>query len=490
MHNHQLKLMTYFFLIGLVATACGDDSASSTTCVQNPAQCPSGTRCMVDEIGNAFCGPITPIDGTDVLVLTDDMGTSNTGGTGGMGGTAGNTGGAAGNRMGGSSGAGGQNNSGGTAGQAGATGNGGSSSGGTAGSNAGGGGGSDNTCRDLSILLKPSRGVANTARIMLAVDRSGSIIDWNGWNAIEAGIADTLNLLGEGVQFGLTLFPSPTGGAGVRDDCTSAQLNQTVGYDNTDDILRFLDIGGPQSNQGTPTSTAIQAAGDHLLEAPTGADYILLVTDGAPNCNAFSNEPSRHDECICTTGSSCFLFDDNYMCLDEARTTTLIQRYADAGIKTIVLGITVDTPSISSIPCPANRTCGPAQSCSCDSGNGCPGNTTGQCQDELRPTLRAFAQAGGASNNGDFYEVSNLNDLQSAITTTAASVRPCTFDLEDIANVNGALTVTIDGNEIANDPNRADGWYAEGDILTFYGSACVTIRDGRAHAIAASCGDD
>ncbi len=322
---------------------------------------------------------------------------------------------------------------------------------------------------------------------MLAVDRSGSIVDWGGWNAIEAGIADTLNLLGEGVQFGLTLFPSPTGGVGIRDDCTSAQLNQRVGYDNNENILRFLEIGGPETNQGTPTSTAIQAAGDHLLEAPTGADYILLVTDGAPNCNAFANEPNRHDQCVCTTGSSCFLFDDNYMCLDEARTTTLIQRYADAGIKTIVLGITVDTPDPSSVPCPANRTCAPAQSCSCDSGNGCPANTTGQCQDELRPTLRAFAQAGGVSDNGNFFEVSDINDLQTAITTTAASVRPCTFDLEDIANVNGALTVTIDGNEIANDPGRAEGWYAEDGILTFYGSACTTIRDGRAHAIAATC---
>ena len=350
----------------------------------------------------------------------------------------------------------------------------------------GGNAGAENACRDVSILLKPSRGVEYTARIMLAVDRSGSVVDWNGWNAITEGISQTIGLLGEGVQFGLTLFPSPTGSVGVREDCRSAQVNQTVGYETQDDILRFLEIGEPRTNQGTPTATAIQAAGDHLLESPTGADYILLVTDGAPNCNAFSNEPNRHASCVCTT-TSCFLFEDNYNCLDSERTTQLIARYAQEGIKTIVVGITVDPPSISSIPCPGNRTCGNAQSCACDTGNGCPGSTTGQCEDELRPTLRAFAQAGGASNNGSFFEVSNIDDIQNVITSTAASVRPCTFDLDDIANVNSALTVTIDGTEIPNDPNRSNGWYAENGVLTLYGNACASIRDGRAHAIAATC---
>ena len=243
---------------------------------------------------------------------------------------------------------------------------------------------------------------------MLAVDRSGSVVDWNGWNAITEGISQTIGLRRRRTIW-THLFPSPTGSVGAREDCRSAQVNQTVGYETQDDILRFLEIENPEQTRNAH-SYCNSAAGDHLLESPTGADYILLVTDGAPNCNAFSNEPNRHASCVCTT-TSCFLFEDNYNCLDSERTTQLIARYAQEGIKTIVVGITVDPPSISSIPCPVTGRKN-AQSCSCDTGNGCPGSTTGQCEDELRPTLRAFAQAGGASNNGSFFEVSNIDDIQ------------------------------------------------------------------------------
>ena len=479
--------------LGLIAfVGCGDDSASPSSCIDDPSVCPTGSRCIVDALGQGACIPNGPTDAPDAFLLTDmniGSGGSTMGGGAGQGGAAGE-GGTGGAGQAGSSGQGGAG-SGGNAGQAGS---GGSGMGGGTGQGGSGGGGTSDQCRDISILLKPSRAPANTARIMLAVDRSGSVLDWNGWAATLEGIDTTMSLLGEGVQFGLTLFPHPYGGRGPGSECRPARIDQAVGYDTADTIRSLLMDGRPESMQATPTASAIQAAGDHLLASPTGADYILLVTDGAPNCNPFSNDPNYRTRCVCTVPGSCFLYPTteqgtpyNNMCLDDARTTELIRRYAREGIKTLVLGVTVDTPDVSSIPCPAHRTCYGAQACSCDTGNGCPNGTTGQCVDRLRPTLRAFAEAGGLSDNGDFFEVSNLGDLPAAISQTAASVRPCTFDLEDIANVNDALTVTIDGNEIPNDPNRMNGWYAENGILTLYGNACATIRDGRAHAIAAQC---
>ena len=57
---------------------------------------------------------------------------------------------------------------------------------------------SKHQCRDVAILLKPSRGLS-TRRIMFAVDRSKSVNDWNGWEATVSHA--TMALLGDGVQF-------------------------------------------------------------------------------------------------------------------------------------------------------------------------------------------------------------------------------------------------------------------------------------------------
>ena len=110
-----------------------------------------------------------------------------------------------------------------------------------------------------------------------------------------------------------------------------------------------------------------------------------------------------------------------------------------------------------------------------------------QCQDALRPTLNRLAAAGGASEDGTYFEVSNLDQLQAGIQMVAGSVRSCSFDLEALGEFGNRLLIYIDGELVPNDPSRQDGWYAEDNVLTLYGSACAGIRDGRAHSISAQC---
>ena len=49
----------------------------------------------------------------------------------------------------------------------------------------------------------------------------------------------------------------------------------------------------------------------------------------------------------------------------------------------------------------------------------------------------------------------------------AGSIRPCSFDLEDLGEFGNDLQLVIDGMVIPNDPNRENGWYAEDNVLLY-----------------------
>ena len=71
--------LSAFLLISL-AWGCGDDTAPTrVSCEQDQTQCPAGTECTVDAVGNAFCEPVTPINGQDMLTAVTDMGTGGVG---------------------------------------------------------------------------------------------------------------------------------------------------------------------------------------------------------------------------------------------------------------------------------------------------------------------------------------------------------------------------------------------------------------------------
>ena len=60
---------------------------------------------------------------------------------------------------------------------------------------------------------------------------------------------------------------------------------------------------------------------------------------------------------------------------------------------------------------------------------------------------------------------------------------PCTFTFRDPPSDLDGLTVTIDGRAVARDTSHVNGWDIETELLTFYGPACGSIRDGLAHTI-------
>ena len=168
-----------------------------------------------------------------------------------------------------------------------------------------------------------------------------------------------------------------------------------VGFGNQADILDRMNVGRPVINRGTPTASALAAAGRFFIENPSENDYILLATDGGPGCNNFENEPNRHSNCVCL--SSTCLSNDN--CLDDVRTVQLVENLNRQGIETMVLGITIGIPP-EQVGCYGHYSCDAGQTCSCVENGGC---SAGNVVRAYAPHSRLAVA--GRDNDGSYSEV-------------------------------------------------------------------------------------
>jgi hypothetical protein len=123
------------------------------------------------------------------------------------------------------------------------------------------------------------------------------------WSAVTSAISTVL-VTTPNVHWGLKLFYSPgaTGSTGdaraVSNLCrVSAEVEVPIGADSGPAILSAIRATVPAGN--TPTRAAIQAASAYLNSlADQNGKYILLATDGLPNCSANSSNPSDFDETV------------------------------------------------------------------------------------------------------------------------------------------------------------------------------------------------
>jgi hypothetical protein len=160
-------------------------------------------------------------------------------------------------------------------------------------------------------------------------------------------VADALNELvaatGESVNFGLAVYPSLAcvdgdGDSPYRCEPASDADNPLteVGPDNAADIALALDAAGQCG--GTPACESLQWALDYLTAADFPEDidelpkFVLLATDGAPNCNPTADVAS----CTSTTGEPAVIPEQ---CLDDLCTYNAAFQLAAAGIPVFVVGV-------------------------------------------------------------------------------------------------------------------------------------------------------
>jgi hypothetical protein len=348
----------------------------------------------------------------------------------------------------------------------------------------GGGGSTEPACPGLleKFQTKPED-VCSSAEVaaqyskinmLIVLDKSGSMnsvatgetkTKWAGaTDAITAALDPNETL----VSYGFMMYPyaAPVAATNCELDDGAAAVNIPVGpavsaVPAIVDLMKKTAPGG-----GTPTAAALASAYDYYLRGAgmglDGPKYVLLVTDGGPNCNAANvctadtctANMDKSGQCGVTVPNCCDpslkidgKVDPATLCLDDTAVTAQLEGLRSAGINTFVIGI--------------------------------PGT------EAYANYLDGFATAGGvpvapsATQTRKYYEVKTSADLTAAFKTiTTSLVRDCSIQLAkpplDLSLVNVAVDCAQLPQQTAGVPNWE--YKADTNSILIEGTKCDVIK--------------
>lgn len=304
--------------------------------------------------------------------------------------------------------------------------------------------------------------------IAFIIDHSGSMgaeLAGSGLSKYEnarIALSRVLKAVGHRVNYGATIFPGLSG-----DECAAGDELMKVGPGDPPsyaregktgprlkDLLGRLSIADVAGN--TPTAPTLTKALENLSELE-GTTYVVLITDGAPNCDAeLMCEPSA---CIpniegavamgldCSTGVNCCAPSTrdplaNLACVDADATVAAVQALHDAGIETFVVGMPGSEP--------------------------------------YERLLNEMAEAGGTARTGDteYYPVTDTTALEESLIGIAASVAiSCDVPLDYEPPDPDFVNVYFDGVLVEYDPEAGWEWTADGQVA-IRGAACDQLMAG------------
>ena len=264
---------------------------------------------------------------------------------------------------------------------------------------------------DLLLVLDRSGSMSNdiTTDAACATGR-GAAACTTKWATMTASLTQVFATSPAGVQWGLKFFTSPKGST-----CTVNPGADVAVGPNTAAQIQTAIAGTSPANQ-TPTTAAINASVTYFGTVKDGlAHYILLATDGQPNCDP---------------GTSSSVTDASVQ-----DTAAAIGTAASGGIKTYVIGI---GPSV--------------------------GN------------LDSFATAGGT---GTYFPATSPDALTAALNSIVVAVASCTFTMAAVPPDPTNLGVYLDKNtKVPLDASDGYSLAPDNVTVTFNGSYCDGLKNG------------
>jgi hypothetical protein len=190
--------------------------------------------------------------------------------------------------------------------------------------------------------------------LYFVLDRSGSMNDDNKWNTIVNVVTTVVLELGPRVNVGVAVFPNPAAGPDTcatgdaivplsRGDVPSRELGPTAS-------AIFKTLGSVGAQGGTPTAATLTGLMP-LLKTFPGKTYVVLATDGGPNCNP--NATCGAAQCQldieatpgCATNTNCCAGPGGALnCLDAEPTTFAVQALANNDFPVYVVGVPGSAP--------------------------------------------------------------------------------------------------------------------------------------------------
>lgn len=194
--------------------------------------------------------------------------------------------------------------------------------------------------------------------ILLVLDKSGSMStppepgsDVSLWDATRSALSTALEDAPEAVSFGLQMYPAQSLTLDCSGNCCDMpegddlDVPVAAGEQARTDILELLDRTAPGG--GTPTAAALARAYQYF-SAGAGADlegdrFVLLATDGGPNCNA--DATCEIEACTVNIDEQCqnpavnCCATNRAGCLDDEATQGQIELLRSIGVDTFVVGL-------------------------------------------------------------------------------------------------------------------------------------------------------
>lgn len=199
------------------------------------------------------------------------------------------------------------------------------------------------TCPELPVLfiVQDKSGSMNKLP-----DPQGTPGDPTKWEASSLVVPQLAAQFANRFRFGLAMFPKDT----VQFSCTTgtvvAQVPLAQGQSGVAGVASayLSNVAGG----GTPTAATLRAVKTYLDGVVVNAPkYVLLITDGLPNCNLGLNEatcatttPGCENTSACSGASCCGLGAKD--CLDDTATVAAAAALKAKGIKVYVVGFGVD----------------------------------------------------------------------------------------------------------------------------------------------------
>jgi hypothetical protein len=342
----------------------------------------------------------------------------------------------------------------------------------TGGGNNGGGGTNGFQLPDATLIQSDSGGGVNLSSdgpncgiqhekfslvpvdLLVIQDRSGSMRSDDKWNQVTMAVNEVVSQTEASVRWGLKLYAMTYKTNSAVRCFVPDGIEVPFALNNSAKIKSAMNDNPPPSGDNgsaTPTRFAIEKAVAHLATVKDGSPkYILLATDGQPNC------------------AKGILSTDDYGADDKTATIAAIAKAKADGILVVVVGIAI--------------------------------GTNGPFLGNAEITLNSMAEAGGMPRN-DTYKYYPANDAASLVTALKQIVGilpTCTFSLAstppDPTNV--AVDAYPPGggapSRITNqDKTHTEGWdFNDTDMTSIrvYGKWCEEVMSGKIERLQAIFG--